>query len=262
MTEPPSKFATKSLVSSILAATPSPAGGEGEQNTLPNPASDAAQALAAPPVVDPETEARELIAVYFELEEPTERDVLFEKLIALDVPAVADFLRAMMEEDDDEFVRAAATSELARRGVPEAISALEADLTEPAEFFFFANAVETLADIRGPGFYDTLAAIFRDPARDADERRQAMLGMESVDTPRALADFVTFVAEQHDLAAMSDDQVEVAMLAFARHNYQEARPALVALHARIAVASDLDSDSREELVGFVQEGIDLLDAED
>ena len=98
MTEPPSKFATKSLVSSILAATPSPTGGEGDQNTLPNPASDAAQAPAAPPVVDPETEARELIAVYFELEEPTERDVLFEKLIALDVSAVTDFLRAMMEE--------------------------------------------------------------------------------------------------------------------------------------------------------------------
>ena len=206
----------------------------------------------------PEAEATALINVYFELEEPTERDVLFEKIVAFDIPLVTEFLRTMLEHDEDEYVRAAAAAELSRRGDAKGLAALQADLEEPEEPYFFEHAVQVLAEIKGQAFYDTAARLWRDSERDADERREAMIGMEGADPTRAVADFAQFVANITDIASMPDDQIEVAIMTFVRREHVAAIPALTALRDRIA-ATLMDPEERAELVAFLQEGIDLLE---
>jgi hypothetical protein len=203
--------------------------------------------------------AQELIEVYFDLEEPAERDALFDRLVALRSPVVDEFLAAMMDEDEDDYVRAAAAAELARRGSPAAVARLEADLADPEEPFFFDNALQTLVAVRGPAFYDTLRALWHDAERDDAERRQAMLGLEAADLARALGDFVMFVEAQHDVSDLPDDQLEVAIAAFVRHEHRAALPALRGLAERISKA-EIDPDVRQDLSELVREGIDLLAA--
>ncbi len=270
----------KSLVGSILASTQKPsaptlpddsplaaeAEAAGLGRMVAQTANDAAAqdgATAEAPQTAPQTpeeatrEATELIEVYFQLEEPIERDLAFERITALDVPIVTEFLRAMMEEDEDEYVRSAAAVELAKRGSAEAVALLEADLQDPEEPFFFSQAVQALSLVRGASFYDTLRSIWHDNERDAEQRREAMLGLEGLDTERALADFAAFIDGQAEIESMADDQVEVAMLAFARNGYKAAAGPLGNLKERV-LKTDLDPEEREELAAFLQEGIDLL----
>jgi hypothetical protein len=147
------------------------------------------------------------------------------------------------------------------RSDADALAALEADLADPEELYFFANALDGLSRARGAEFYETARGLWLDPARDADERRAAMLTLEALDLGRALADFEGFVAAQTDLGRMPDDQLEVVMAAFARHGHRRGVAALQALRDRIRHADGLDGDERDELEAFVQEGIDLIETE-
>lgn len=204
-----------------------------------------------------EEDAAALIEVYFDLEVPEERDVLMRRLVEMKLPVVTEFLKTMMHEDEDDYVRAEAAAELARRREPEGLEAIEADFDDPEEPFFFENAMKALCDIRGVGFYGTLRAMWLDPECDGDKRRDVMLGMEDLDLNRALDDFIGFVESTTDINEMLDDQIEVAMMTFIRHDHQEAIPALEGLRTRIAGA-DIDPDERVELGEFIQEGLDLL----
>jgi HEAT repeat protein len=244
------KADARALVSSVLSqvTAASPKGAPGGE-----PAPTAAAAAGG------DQDAAELIDVYFELEQPAERDALFDRLVQIPSPLVTEFLRTMLGEDEDEYVRAAAAAELARRGVAEGYAALEQDLDDPEEPFFFEHAIRVLSEVRGTGFYETLAAIWRDPQRDGDQRREAMLGMEHLDLERALGDFLQLVEASTDIEAMPDDQLEVAIMAFVRHDFEPALPALVGLSERVAAAA-LDPSDAAELRAFIQEGIDLLRA--
>jgi hypothetical protein len=238
------KGGVKSLLEAALTPLPAP-----QAPTVASPAPD------TPEMSD--EEANELIEVYFELEGPAERDALFDTLAAVRLPVVDEFFTAMMDEDEDPYVRAAAAAELAHRGSADAIRALEQDLAEPEDAYFFTNAAQALAELRGPPFYDTLRFIWQDGERDPTTRREAMLGMETIDVTRALGDFVTFVDAQTEVATLPEDQIEVAMLAFVRHAHGPGEQALRRLQERIKNAA-LDADEQQELVAFVQEGLDLL----
>lgn len=223
---------------------------------------DAAETRSQPPAdapaaVDEEQEAVELIELYFELEQPDERDVVFERLRQIQLPLVDEFLATMMREDEDEYIQASAAAELAARGIPEGIARLEADLEEPEEVFFFEQAVRVLSELRGDAFYDTLAGIWQDAQREDELRREAMLAMEALAPERALQDFADFVAGLTDIQAMPDDQLEVAIMAFVRHEITAIIPELEGLRERIA-ASEVDAASKEELVELVDSGLTLL----
>jgi hypothetical protein len=244
---------TTSLIAAALATRGGdetvPAAGEGE---------GASGATASPERPEPTAEdAAALIEVYFELEEPDERDALLEELLGIDLPVVTAFLETMLSEDEDDALRAMAAAELARRRVPAGIEALEADLDDPEEPWYFENAVKTLCEVHGVGFYERLHAMWVDPECDGDKRRDVMVGMEMLDLDRAMRDFVALVEGTTDVEAMLDDQIEVAMMAFVRHDHKAALPALEGLRARIAAAG-IDADERQELIELVQEGIDLL----
>ncbi len=281
MADEPKKNSTKDLVGSILSqvggeAPVLPAEPDGESGTPevtqelaksimaklggPGESTDADRTTEAPEdlgVEATEEDATALIEVYFDLEIPEERDALLRRLLEIELDVVSEFLRTMMQEDEDDYLRAEAAAELARRRDPEGLAAIEADFDDPEEPFFFENAMKALCDIRGVGFYETLRATWLDQESDGDKRRDVMLGMEDLDLDRALQDFMWLVESTTDIDAMLDDQIEIAMMAFVRHDYQAALPALDTLRSRIA-AADIDPDERQELGEFILEGIDLL----
>lgn len=204
-------------------------------------------------------DARALIELYFEVEGDDERDVVIDKLTALDHPLVTEFFRAASEEDDDELVRVRALVALTIRGDATASQRLDALIAEPDDLLAFDVALASLARLRGPTFYETLRTIWRDDDRGADEKRSAMVAMEQLDAQRALSDFSSAIASFGDAASLPDDQLEVIILAFVRHEHAGARPELEMLLERLRASSaTIDPEERDEMLGMVQEGIDLL----
>ena len=200
----------------------------------------------------------ELINRYFEIEEPRQRDRIFAQLMRQRNELVDEFLQAMMANDDDEFMRAAAAAELAKRGDTAAIAFLDGELQNPTDHFFFEQAARALGEVHGPAFYETLRDIWQDPQRDPPERREAMVNMESLAPARALQDFVIFTQSITDIGNLPDDRLEIAMAAFARHTFVAAIGPLTQLHQRILATPFEDAEERDELAAFVAEGIDLL----
>ena len=86
---------------------------------------------------------------------------------------------------------------------------------------------------RCPAYFETLAQIWRSD-RSPDERRVAMVLMEQLDAPRTLQLYRDFIATLGDVAQFPDDQVEVMMLAFVRHEDTGAVGSLEGLLERLA----------------------------
>lgn len=235
------------LVNEVLAKPPGAAG----TDSVPSPAAAPAAALDAA--------AEELVELYFVLEEPAERDNVFDRLLEIQSPVVDAFLTSMMTHDEDEFMRFSAAAEMARRGNDSALSMLEKEVREPTDVGLFALAVDVLIELRGAAIYDLLLAIWRNPTYDVDERIEALLGMEEADADRAMADFVAFVESLKDMASLPDDQLEAVLASFARCGHSAAKPALEALKERIRSAKNIDDADRENLIGMVQEGLELLE---
>lgn len=224
----------------------------------PGASAGAPGATGVPSVVQ-DTAAEELVELYFVLEEPAERDNVFDRLLEIQSPVVNEFLTSMMVNDEDEFMRFSAAAEMARRGDDTALSMLEKEIREPTDAGLFALAVDVLIEMRGAAIYDLLQAIWRNPSYDTDERIEALLGMEEADAARAMDDFVGYVNAQRDMAALADDQLEAVLASFVRCGHSAAKPALEALHARILASKDIDEDERINLAGMVREGLDLLE---
>lgn len=238
----------KQLIARVLGAEPAAAAPQEQPPSAP---------AAAEASLD-DSAAADLIDLYFGLEDPAERDVVFDKLAAFNAPVTTAFFQAMMEHDEDEYLRSAASAELARRGHAGALARLYQDLAVDAEPFSFEHALDTLAEVEGPAFFPKAEAIWRDPARDTLQRRASMTVLEVLDAPRALDAFVTFVDAIDDVHHLPDDALEQAMAAFVRHGYRQALPALERLRGRIASASWADPDEQAEALAFVGEGITLL----
>jgi hypothetical protein len=209
--------------------------------------------------VPDDLDAEALIELYFELEDDDEREVVLEKLEVMDSPMVREFWRAAAHEDDDELVQVRANTYLAKRADADALAALKATIADPDDLVVFEEALHAVATVEGAAFFPTLEALWRDASRDADERRTAMTVMELVDNARALASFDAWIGTLGDVEAFPDDQVELVLLAYLRAEHAAAIPLLEALLARLTESSrDMDDDERDELLGMVREGIELL----
>lgn len=204
----------------------------------------------------PLEDASILMDLYFATESPAERDLVFEQLIANPSPVIDTFLQAMLEEDDDDHMRLSAACELAKRGKPEGIQYLEAQLDEPIHLGFFLRAIDVLCTVHGPSFYDRLYAIWQDPTRDHDERRQAMLALEEIDLTRALKDYAEFVTHfADDLQHIHEDQLQAAALSFAQHDYKDAIPLLQQLKIPIQNNTTLQDEEKLLLISLLDEAI-------
>ncbi len=262
----------KALARSILAKTgkgvdpaasatpemtpPSPTGeppGEPSDGTTPEPLADESTFTNHPE----HGAAAELIDLYFTLDEPLERDACFDQIGASGAPVVLEFMRAVLQGDEDEYVRASAAAELARRGDAEGRAALLDDLSDPENIDFFTHALQTLAEIEGEGFYDRLFDLWQQDEHDADLMLEVLATMETLSPKRALVDFVRAIDAVQEPEQFRDDQFEVMVMAFVRAGHVNALDTLRALRERAARFA-LEEEEQRELLEFIDEGIALL----
>lgn len=251
---PKKNTGASSLVNSILKKSAAPAQEISPQEEAPPEQEAPAEEES---LLDPEADLASLIHLYFEVEEPEERDEIFDQIARQEAPLANQFLETMLHEDQDYFVRSSAAATLARRGHPDAVSLLESDLNDPEEPFFFEQAVIVLGEIIAAPFYDTLQKIWRSEERAGYQRREAMLGMEAVDAPRACQEFLGFLQEITTLEDFPEERVETAVLIFARQSFEAAYAELTRLGGLVA-GSSLEPGAREDQLGFLQEAQDLL----
>jgi hypothetical protein len=218
-----------------------------------NPVPDIAIDKEALEVIQPEL----LIDVFFELEDPLEREALLDELSKDQSDVTGEFYEAVFDCDEDDYIRALAGAELALRGHPRAQKSLMEDFEDPDEHFFFVLAMRTLCRLKGIEFYPVLREVWNDPLCDGDRRSAAMGGMELLDSARALEDFIDFINNIVSAHDFPDDQVEIAMATFIRHDYHRAGAVLTELQNRV-LGSQMDADERQELCDFINEGISLL----
>lgn len=201
--------------------------------------------------------AAELIDLYFTLEEPIERDACFDQIAALRAPVAVEFMRATMQGDADEYVRAAAAAELTRRGDAEARAALEADLADPENLDFYSNALQTLAAVDGEAFYPRLREMWHGDTLDSELALEVLAVMEQVAPQRAIEDFAQTLGSIEAPEQFRDDQFETMVMAFVRQAHAPALDVLTSLRDR-AASFEMDADEHRELLEFIDEGIALL----
>ncbi|MDP7038612.1 MAG: HEAT repeat domain-containing protein [Myxococcota bacterium] len=237
MSEENEKISATSLAQSIL------------QKKTETPSPDEAQEIPL------STDA--LIELYFESEEPIERDLLFEQLSSIKDDLATNFLITMMSEDADPYMRQAAAGELARRGMVEAYEYLIGQLQHADEFEFFKSAIEFLSQHQGKAILPLLEKIWLDPNRPAAERREALFGIEQTDPKKLLDVCAQFIDTIDPKEHFPDNLLSIALATLAQHDAKEILTHLSALLDRIA-QSTLDTNDKEDLSGFIEEGIALL----
>lgn len=248
MSDDEPKSSARSLVNSILKkAAPD---SEGAPPTEAQKSAEEEQALS------PEDIAT-LISIYFDLEEPEERDEAFAQISQCNSPLALDFLGNMLSADHDPYLRSAAAARLARLGHPEAVALLGEDLNDPEEPFFFEQAALALGEIIGPPFFDTLRAIWADPQRDPEDRRAAMLAMETLDSRLACEESLGFLQGLSPAPDLPEEEIEAAVLLFARHDFTEATGELQRLQDLAEAAADTP-EARGTTRAFFEEAQNLL----
>lgn len=244
MSDTPKSDALKSLVSQALGKPVSQAPSVAEQDSTTAPSDETLQDSDA------------LMAIYFEVTEPEERDVIFDELCATPGKEVDDFFAEMAAHDTDAYVRAAAQAELLKRGHKEFLPNLEADLVDPQEIFFFSTAIHTLAGIRGEPFYPALVQMLADTYRDPEHVEDIMLAMETVAPAQAAKHFAALISGWKTPNDVDDLFLEWASLCFARQAFVPGHHALLALATTIE-QSDLEPQELNELKELIASAIDV-----
>jgi hypothetical protein len=246
MSDNPKKGSLQSLVSQAL--------GQNQQ-----PAEEPAQE-APEPTQEPLGDAEALIAIYFELEAPEERDEVFDQLATHQGEMVNNFFAEMASHDDDPYVRAAACAELFRRGHQEYLATLESDIMDPQELFFFANALHTLADVRGQEFYPDLVQMLADPNRDPDHQQDIMLAMEAVAPEQSVKHFTALLSGWSQVGEIDEMFMEYASLAIARQSYGPGHEILKKI-SNLVEESSIDAAEKEELLELLTEALSITTIE-
>ena len=241
MSDNPKKGSLESLVSAAL----------GQNQGASEPASEEHE-----PAQEPLGDAEALIAIYFELEAPEERDEVFDQLTRHEGDMVDNFFAEMASHDDDPYVRAGATAELFRRGHQQYLAALESDIMDPQELFFFANALHTLAEVRGEDLYPDLVQMLADPNRDPDHQQDIMLAMESVAPEQAVKHFAALLSGWTQIEEMDEMFLEFSSLAFARQSYEPGHTVLKQLNTMVE-SSLIDAAEKEDLRELITEALSV-----
>ena len=218
----------------------------------------AKQEAAAPNAATetPSDQASTLIDVYFELDEPIERDALLDQLLAIKTDEVSRFLEEMAYQDEDPFLRSCAAAELCKRGQMSFVSILEADFGDPNNAELFAQAASALTDLKGADFYPDLEAAWKSKERDPAQREEALLAMEQVDPQKTLSLVAAWLTSLKSPGVLDDELIEQAALLFARHDYAEAKRVFSHLQS---VSGQLEPTARSDFEGLLEEAQSLLD---
>ena len=198
----------------------------------------APEPASAPEAVLDGLATAELIDLYFEAEQPAERDALFARLAARTGAEVDAFLSALVAHDNDIFLRLAAAAELATRGYDQARAVLTDTLLAAGDDEVLEEAIDAWVGVAGADAFPALNAIFVDAERDGGERLLAMNGMERADGPRAARAFVEALAEIPQQRAFDPAVLEAMVGTLVRETHAEAPVALRALLARLEATAD------------------------
>lgn len=182
----------------------------------------------------------ELIDLYFETDQPAERDAVLSQLAARREPEVDAFLVALLAHDDDIFLRLTAAAELGARGFAQARDVLTATLREAGDDEVLEEAIDAWVRVAGPEAYEALVELFADLERDVGERLLALAGMERADGARAAHHFVQELGRVPAERSLDAAVLEAMLGCFVRENYAPARQALQTLWQRLDAAADIE----------------------
>jgi hypothetical protein len=201
-----------------------------------------------------------LVAVYFESEEPEERDAIFARIASDPDEAATTFLAAMMAHDEDPYLRVAAAGQLLLRGLPQAYSYLLDLLQNAPDDMLFEQALDSLLVQPDANLYAVLAAVFSDDQRDVAERHLAMLGMEHCDLAASLALFRTALTASNAATALPLELLCAALAALVRSATDEDEAAMMAFDRHIQTVPLPDPDDRAGLLDLCAESVALMAA--
>lgn len=213
----------------------------------------ASETAPAPEAVLDGLATAELIDLYFEAEQPAERDALFARLAARRGAEVDAFFWALVAHDDDIFLRLAAAAELATRGYDQARAVLTDTLLAAGDDEVLEEAIDAWVRVAGADAFPALHALFLDAERDGGERLLAMNGMERADGPQAARAFVAALAEMPQQRLFDAAVLEAMVGTFVREDAAGAPAALQALLVRLPSAANDEaaSEARREVLAAI-----------
>lgn len=203
-------------------------------------------------------EIADLMDIYFELEEPAERDALFDRIILYPNAEVTEFLRAMAHNDVDDYVQLSALTELARRGDTQALEVLRYEIKESDDEEHLEQVLHAFAQL-GEAYYGDVLDFWNRTNGSTTLQVHALNVLEQMSSARLLTDLIRFVDALAHVDPIDEDLLEYAMQIFIRHNHTEGRTALQTLQKQLKERNS--NPDAVELVALLQEGIDLLTPE-
>ena len=273
MTEHTKSSATSQLVANLLKNTPAV---EPEPDTAtqgqaggPSPNEDplASQArlstlLPFPKHMDAseadDLDALTTIELFFEVDDPIERDLLVEQLSANPSGHAREFFRSAMIQDPDPYIQSQAAEALLRRGDPEATRFFYDVLADPEDLPLLNHAIQLLSHVQGESFFDVLVSLWQDEERSLEEHREALHGLEALAPERALELFGEYVRSVPNAHQLADDELALMLVIFVRHEYSQIIPDLQALLERITATPDIAPEDIELIVEEIESAIELL----
>jgi len=203
-----------------------------------------------------------LTELFFDCEQPDERDAIFEILAGRTDATSRAFLEAVMGHDEDPFMQAQAAHALLAQGMEAARAHLLQILHEGGDELLFEEALVALVQVDGPGLFGVLEAIARDEQRDLSERRLAMVGMDQADAEASLSTCRQLLRAGDALRGLPLDLLSFAVGALVRSGTPEDRQLLDAAVAQLPPAAGWpDPDDREAVLDVLAEGQALMNAE-
>lgn len=207
-------------------------------------------------------DADALIDLYFECDDADERDVVFERIATLEQEKTNAFFEAMLQNDEDEYMRVAAAEVLAMRGNAAAKQALNAFLEDKQDIDLLEQALDALMRIDADGTKIQCEQIFYDRNCDVATRRLALLVLESADPQLALACAQKWIAELSQPEPRYGDLFEFAIGVVVRTPSQDGLALLEACMQRMSLnvvdTPDMDQDDRDAWLALLYEGIAML----
>jgi hypothetical protein len=215
--------------------------------------------MASQTLSDQPSEA--LTELYFDCEQPDERDAIFEVLAGRTDGTSKAFLEAVMGHDDDPFMRAQAAHALLGQGVPEARAQLLQILEEGGDELLFEEAMAALLEVDGPSLFGPLQAIVADGQRDLSERRLAMVGMDQADPQASLAQCRGLLGHIDGIGQLPLDLLSFAVAVLVRSGDPVDQELLAAAVAKLPQEGWADGDDREAVLEILAEGQALMGAD-
>lgn len=204
-----------------------------------------------------------LCELFFESEEPDERDALFDLLSHREDSVSLAFTAAVMQQDDDPYLRVAAARARLNQGQDrdQAWDCLRATMQDASDEVLFEEALEALVASDGPRIYDDLFAITLNADCDTTQRRLACVGMERANAPLALKDLRQKLSDVQIWRTWPHDVLAHGVAVLVRSAAPEDEALLARLISLLPGQPWPDADDAQALYDLLAEAEALIEAQ-